>query len=253
MSDCKKIVDLLGAYVYGDLSPEEMRRVRLHVKDCEKCSGELAERSLVVKLIPSELPKLSDEERMRIAWTVKGAVRTKEESKRFFLFTPMFMRGMAFAATIVVAFAAGKIYGTKTTPVRVVTEIKRVPFPVAVPFVEANESSHKDNRKELLANTGGTQMDWYNRERLNVYRGGGWRSVASDPNGLDTSGDVGTGEWPWNDGIIGTNPSGTLLPLDGAENQQGTDVADGSVEPGANKPAEPTPPHAMPKPESSVK
>ena len=65
----------MGAYLYGDLSPEEMREVRLHTQVCDRCRVDLEERGRVVASLGDAVPELTDQEKARIAWTVKGALR----------------------------------------------------------------------------------------------------------------------------------------------------------------------------------
>ena len=71
---CRQVRDLMGAYLYGDLAPEEMRDLRVHAQDCALCREDLATRGRVVSALDDEAPILTDEERQRIAWSVKGAV-----------------------------------------------------------------------------------------------------------------------------------------------------------------------------------
>ncbi len=129
MGACRKIGGLLGAYVYGDLAPEDMRRVRLHVEECDGCRHDLASRSRAVALIPHETPKLTDEERLQVMWTVKGAVRSRQQAGAFGWFSPAFVRALAVAVVIAGAFAAGTIYGLWAKPARVIV----MPPPKEVP------------------------------------------------------------------------------------------------------------------------
>lgn len=97
---CKEVQELMGAYLYGDLSAEEMRGVRLHVQDCPTCRRDLESRGAVLAAVPNEAPSLADEERMQLTWAVKGAIRSAElagESSRW---------GYAFAAGLVLAMGA---------------------------------------------------------------------------------------------------------------------------------------------------
>jgi hypothetical protein len=117
MRNCRSVADLLGAYIYGDLTPDEMRRVRTHIEECDACARELETRSHAVALVPNDLPTLSDEERQRVTWAVKGALRARGEAVPFRLISPGSVRGLAVAAVVVAAFAAGIILGSKSPKV----------------------------------------------------------------------------------------------------------------------------------------
>jgi hypothetical protein len=125
MERCKKITDLFGAYIYGDLSPDEMRRIRTHVEQCEECARDLEARTRVVEMVPRDVPSLSDEDRQRIMWSVKGAIKAKQEPKRSCIFSSAYVRGFAVAAIVIAAFAGGTLLGSKSNPPKVI--VKRVP------------------------------------------------------------------------------------------------------------------------------
>ncbi len=72
----------MGAYLYGDLSPNEMREVRFHTQECPQCREELEARGRVVSSLDNKVPELSDTDRQSIAWTVKGAIRHAELSQQ---------------------------------------------------------------------------------------------------------------------------------------------------------------------------
>ncbi|HPP75045.1 MAG TPA: zf-HC2 domain-containing protein, partial [Armatimonadota bacterium] len=127
MASCKNVADLFGAYIYGDLPPDEMKKLRLHIDECEECARELEIQSRVISMIPSEVPALSDEERQRIEWTVKGAIRAKEKPVRIGLFSPAFIKGFAFTTAVVAAFAAGTAIGLRSKPVKENTIVKTAP------------------------------------------------------------------------------------------------------------------------------
>jgi anti-sigma factor RsiW len=75
---CKQAQDLIGAYIYGDLAAEEMRDLRVHTQDCALCREDLASRGRIISALDDTVPMLTDEERLRIAWSVKGAVRKEQ-------------------------------------------------------------------------------------------------------------------------------------------------------------------------------
>jgi len=105
---CRQAQELMGAYLYGDLSPEEMRDLRLHTLECAVCREDLAARGRVVSSLSDATPKLSDEERQRIAWSVKGAVTRRRFEER-----PLIVRlapAVALAVAVLVAgFALGRV------------------------------------------------------------------------------------------------------------------------------------------------
>ena len=98
----------MGAYLYGDLAPDEMRELRVHAQDCVLCREDLATRGRVVSSLPDASPALSDTDRQRIAWSVKGAIRKREVRTR-----PLALRlAPAFAlaaAVLAVGFLAGRM------------------------------------------------------------------------------------------------------------------------------------------------
>jgi len=98
----------MGAYLYGDLAPEEMRDLRVHAQDCVLCREDLATRGRVVSSLSDEAPSLSDADRQRIAWSVKGAIRKQQARSR-----PLVLRlapTLAIAAAVLAAgFWAGRM------------------------------------------------------------------------------------------------------------------------------------------------
>jgi hypothetical protein len=105
---CRQAQELMGAYLYGDLAPEEMRDLRTHAQDCVLCREDLATRGRVVSSLDDSPPTLSDDDRQRIAWSVKGAIRKQQTRSR-----PLALRlapTFALAAAVLAAgFLAGKI------------------------------------------------------------------------------------------------------------------------------------------------
>lgn len=90
---CKQVQDLMGAYLYGDLTADEMRAVREHTQECDACRKDVESRGRVVASLDDAAPELTDEERMRISWAVKGAIRNAAPARAGWQFT----RGHAFA------------------------------------------------------------------------------------------------------------------------------------------------------------
>lgn len=79
---CRQAQELIGAYLYGDLAADEMRDLRVHAQECAICREDLAGRGRIVSSLDDNVPMLSDEERLRIAWSVKGALRKEQLQRR---------------------------------------------------------------------------------------------------------------------------------------------------------------------------
>ncbi|MBI2843145.1 MAG: zf-HC2 domain-containing protein [Armatimonadetes bacterium] len=125
MFGCGRIADLLGAYVYGDLTSEEMRKVEQHTESCAACARDLKSRERAVALVPNELPKLSDEEKQRIMWTVSGAVRPREQREAPRISVWSLAKAAAVTVIVVVAFVTGANYGQRSVEPKVI--VKEVP------------------------------------------------------------------------------------------------------------------------------
>lgn len=106
---CKQVRELAGPYLYGDLTPEEMKQVRLHTQECECCRNEIRSQGAVISAIPAEAPELTDEDRQRIAWTVKGAIWAGEQERQTSRFR--FPLAYALAGAVVIAMIAIQVKG----------------------------------------------------------------------------------------------------------------------------------------------
>jgi hypothetical protein len=93
----------MGAYLYGDLSPEEMREVRLHANQCSECREDLQSRSIAIASVSDRVPELTDLDRQKIAWFVEGAVCVDRREQPRFRFAPVFVAGMVVIAAGVAA------------------------------------------------------------------------------------------------------------------------------------------------------
>lgn len=71
---CRQVRKLMGAYLYGDLEPEEMRDIRLHVQVCDECRADMESRGLVISSLNAQAPVLNDHDKQHIARSVKEAV-----------------------------------------------------------------------------------------------------------------------------------------------------------------------------------
>lgn len=108
---CRRVRELMGAYLYGDLAPDEMMEVRLHTHSCSECREDLAGRGEVVSQLGAAVPRLSDEERQQITWSVKGSVRALDQSRR-----PLAVRlapGFALAGVLAVGIGVGAFMGAR--------------------------------------------------------------------------------------------------------------------------------------------
>lgn len=107
---CKRIREIMGAYLYGDLAPNEMMEVRLHVQGCSECAKDLAERGRVTSAIEDSVPQLSDEERQAVAWSVKGAIRANRQERRSWGFR--LVPALGLAAMLILGFGVGAMVGS---------------------------------------------------------------------------------------------------------------------------------------------
>lgn len=96
----------MGAYIYGDLSPAEMREVRLHTQNCLECREDLEERGRIIASLSDGAPVLSDDERQSIVWSVKGAVRQQDQEREYS------RARLAPAYVIVLVLAVGMVVGS---------------------------------------------------------------------------------------------------------------------------------------------
>lgn len=116
--NCKQTSKLMGAYIYGDLPPEQMQEVRTHANECTRCREDLSSRKAAVAAIPGQVPELTDAEKQRIEWFVKGALSRQSEHPRVSRWMVPALGGAAAVAAglaIAVLLASG---GTKPIPVR---------------------------------------------------------------------------------------------------------------------------------------
>ena len=147
--NCKDIKDLIGPYLYGDLSPEEMRAVRTHAQLCELCREDVGAQGALIGALANRAPQLTDDERQRIVWSVKGEIRARERERHIFglRFSPAY----ALAAAVIVGMVAIKVVGTisarnvpKTEPVVIVKKVETPKPP--------NHDSENNRNRENPAN-----------------------------------------------------------------------------------------------------
>ncbi|MCE5313970.1 MAG: zf-HC2 domain-containing protein [Armatimonadota bacterium] len=149
---CKRIRNMMGAYLYGDLEPEQMREVRLHTQDCEACSFDLKSRGLVISSLENEAPTLSDAQKQSIACAVRGALATGKPAGMSWWVRPA--SAVALASLVIAALTVGKHSGSIVDLVRptkhqsskavvTITEIPVQPVDNSVPNDKGESSRSK--------------------------------------------------------------------------------------------------------------
>lgn len=108
---CSKTKGLMGPYVFGDASDEEMRIVRSHTEQCSRCRTDLKEQMTIRKGLYDTVPELSEDDISRIKWYVKGAVSdySKPRSSIIRRFLPAFSMLLFLA----LGFAFGRWIGVE--------------------------------------------------------------------------------------------------------------------------------------------
>lgn len=152
---CRQAQDLIGAYIYGDLAPEEMRDLRLHAQECALCREDLASRGRIISSLDDNVPELTDEERQRIAWSVKGAVRKEQFQQKPFMLrlVPTF----AVAGVLIAGILVGRHMLTRTEPShsRMAKDLKNPKVQVQelpAPDKNADPTQVADQISQLLQN-----------------------------------------------------------------------------------------------------
>ena len=161
---CKRIQEMMGAYLYGDLAPDEMREVRLHTQGCEACREDVESRGKVVSSIPSAAPELSDDERMQIAWGVKGAIRNGGQVREGFRWGYVAAIGSVVIAGL--AVAALVAYNSPKRPAP--SQMSGKPAPAVVQIKEEPAAAPKKSTTEssAQAKTPATSPDEQERPAL---------------------------------------------------------------------------------------
>lgn len=131
---CRQIKELMGAYIYGDLSPDDMREVRLHTTTCGECRQDLQTRSAALEVISDRVPELTDLDKQRISWYVEGAVRRSPTQARVgFRLAPV----LGGAAAIAAGIAIGALIASNLSqPVRHGRQDGRAPVHATVKIQE---------------------------------------------------------------------------------------------------------------------
>lgn len=117
---CNKVHRLMGAYLYGDLEPEDMRDIRLHIQVCERCRADLESRGHVISSLSMQTPSLSDNEKEWLADSIKQKIAVSrldsiDEPKAInWWLRPAPIVGLA--ALVLIGFAFGRHLGSGGNP-----------------------------------------------------------------------------------------------------------------------------------------
>ncbi len=114
--NCKEIRKKLGPYLYGDLEPETMKEVRLHVQGCDDCREDLMSRNRVVAMLDPNVPELSDEERSKLARNVHLAVEREKQPDRRAPRSYSWAYALGLGALLVAGFMGGRLLGSIASP-----------------------------------------------------------------------------------------------------------------------------------------
>jgi hypothetical protein len=145
---CKQVKELMGAYLYGDLEPEDMREVRLHTQECEECRADLESRGHVVSSLIGEAPSLTDDDRARIAHNVKSGIRTRDTQTAVWWLRPA--SALALAAVVLAGFAIGRHIGTAGSSSRTaVKTYAKKPIKAVVTITEAPPPSTSTEQQSI--------------------------------------------------------------------------------------------------------
>ena len=113
MNKRRHVKNIIGAYIYGDLAPEEMRRVREHLDGCEPCREDAESQARAIACIPDQGRTLLEVDRQRVRWSVLGAVRrdSSEPVRRAAVWR--LLRGFGMAGALACMFVGGLFVGAQ--------------------------------------------------------------------------------------------------------------------------------------------
>jgi len=106
----RHVHDVIGAYVYNALTPEETRQVRDHLDQCAECREDMESQASAISCIPDTSRSLTELDKERIRWSVIGAVRREPTVRAPFW---GIVRGLSAAAAVACIFAAGIFVGAR--------------------------------------------------------------------------------------------------------------------------------------------
>lgn len=109
--NCQEIKKLMGAYVFGDLEPHEMKLVRTHAQDCSDCYEDLIARTQVSINLGESLPTLSDADRLMITRGVRERIRLEENYKPG-VFSKL-IPALGLCGLMVIGFGLGRLIAQK--------------------------------------------------------------------------------------------------------------------------------------------
>ncbi|MDO8586122.1 MAG: zf-HC2 domain-containing protein [Armatimonadota bacterium] len=113
MNKRRHVKDIIGAYIYGDLKPEEMRRVREHLDECAICRTDAESQAKVIACVPDSGRQLMEVDRQRIRWSVLGAVRRDSVASARRVAVWRLLRGFSAAGAMVCMFVVGLFVGAR--------------------------------------------------------------------------------------------------------------------------------------------
>ncbi len=163
---CKQIKELMGAYLYGDLSPEEMREVRLHASACKECREDLQTRTAVVASVGSKTPELDDIDRQRIAWYVEGAVRRTESRGQSRLRLAPALAGGVLVIAAGIAIGAMIASNLPKTSLEQARQNKKPPLRATVKIREEPATAAAKDKSETAFNKPDPKAKYAETERI---------------------------------------------------------------------------------------
>ncbi len=107
--NCRKARDMMGAYLYGDLSTSDMKLLRLHVADCAACRQDLESRGKTIAAIPNQVAELTVDDRAWIASATRA--RLASRPSRTVWIMPRFSAAFGVAAVILAGIVVGSVLG----------------------------------------------------------------------------------------------------------------------------------------------
>jgi hypothetical protein len=106
----RHVHDVIGAYIYDALTPEETRQVRDHLEQCAECREDMESQTSAISCVPNTSRSLTELDKERIRWSVLGAVRREPTVRAPFW---GIVRGLSAAAAVACIFAAGIFVGAR--------------------------------------------------------------------------------------------------------------------------------------------
>jgi len=152
MRQCYKIRNLLGSYLYDNVSPEERVEVENHIQKCGKCAEDLQTRRRILDKIEvytdtSEESQINQEKFMWNVYKRIASETLKRRSRRVFVFK--YVLQPAFATFVIVSvITIGAIRFSSHDNSEISTEISSTL--VRLPDLVKNESPQDNRFKETV-------------------------------------------------------------------------------------------------------